>query len=86
MNIADAFVKSSFARFVNTPAGRLARFAGGGALVAWGYLHRDSAVGLALLVFGLLPAATAAFDLCFMGAIIGGPIRGSAYRPKASAD
>jgi hypothetical protein len=82
MSIAESFGQSTFARFVNSPSGRLARLVAGMAFITWGYVQRDSASGLIFIVAGLVPLAAGAFDLCFISAILGGPISGSGIRHR----
>jgi hypothetical protein len=82
MSIAESFGQSTFARFVNSPSGRLARLVAGIACIAWGYAQRDSARGLIFIVVGLVPLAAGAFDLCLISAILGGPISGSVVRHR----
>jgi hypothetical protein len=50
MSIAESFGRSSFAKFVNSPAGRVLRIAVGIGLIAWGYTGRGSGTALALMV------------------------------------
>lgn len=67
------------ARFMSSPAGRAARVAAGVALIAWGFtLHSSS--GYLLMLVGLLPLATGAFDVCLLGALFGVPLRGQDAR------
>jgi len=77
MSIAESFARSGFARFVNSPAGRLARIVVGIGLIAWGYVQRDSSAGLALMGVGLIPLAAGVFNLCLISALLGGPISGA---------
>jgi hypothetical protein len=73
VSLAESFAQSSFARFINSPPGRVARVLAGIALIAWGYTDRS--IGLA--VVGLIPLAAGALDLCLISALLGGPLRGS---------
>jgi len=77
MSIAESFGRSHFAKFVNTPAGRLVRVVVGIALIALGYMSRGSAGGIILIVVGLVPLTAGTFNLCLISALLGGPIRGS---------
>jgi hypothetical protein len=77
MSIAESFGRSSFAKFVNSPAGRVLRIAVGIGLIAWGYTGRGSGTALALMVVGLVPLAAGVFDLCLISALLGGPISGA---------
>ena len=80
MSIAESFSRSGFARFVNSPAGRIARFVVGIGLIVWGYTQLDTAMGFVLIVIGLVPLAAGAFDLCLISALLGGPISGARLR------
>ena len=82
MSIAESFGRSGFARFMNSPAGRVLRVAVGIGLIAWGYTGRGSGTGLALMVVGLVPLAAGAFDLCLISALLGGPISGARIRKR----
>ena len=82
MSNAESFGRSAFARFVNSAAGRLARFIAGVVLIGWGYTLGDSATGIVVMLVGLVPLATGAFDLCLISALLGGPIRGALIRQR----
>jgi len=84
VRLAATFARSSFARFINSPAGRVIRLVAGIGLIGWGYTHRGSGPSLALMVVGLIPLATGAFDLCLISALLGGPIRGAQVRSPGS--
>lgn len=84
MSIAESFAQSGFARFVNSPAGRLARIVVGLALVGWGFTERGSASGIVLMVVGLIPLAAGIFDWCLISALLGGPISGRSVRGQVS--
>jgi hypothetical protein len=83
MSIAESFGRSSFAQFVNSPAGRISRLVAGVGLVAWGYAQGGNATGLVLMAVGLVPLAAGAFDLCLISALLGGPISGARLRRGA---
>lgn len=77
---ADSFNSSSFGRWINSPAGRVVRaIAGTGFLVA-GLAARRSAGGKASRAWGLLPFTAGLFDVCYISAALGGPLRGSDCR------
>ncbi|MFY9781204.1 MAG: DUF2892 domain-containing protein [Candidatus Baltobacteraceae bacterium] len=67
------------AKFMSSPAGRTARVVAGAALIAWGFSLHSSA-GYLLMVVGLLPLATGAFDVCLLGPLFGVPLRGQDAR------
>lgn len=76
MSIAESFGRSGFAKFINSPVGRIARVVVGLVLIAWGYISS----GIVLIIIGLIPLAAGAFDLCLVSALLGGPISGKKVR------
>ena len=78
MSIAESFGRSGFAKFINSPAGRIARIVVGLALIVWGY----TSGGIVLIIIGLIPLAAGALDLCLISALLGGPISGKKLREK----
>jgi hypothetical protein len=79
MSIAESFGRSGFAKFINSPIGRIARIVVGLALIIWGYTCN----GIVLMIIGLVPLAAGALDLCLISALLGGPISGARIRkPK----
>ncbi|PKN17379.1 MAG: hypothetical protein CVU71_16525 [Deltaproteobacteria bacterium HGW-Deltaproteobacteria-6] len=80
MSMAESFNRSGFARFINSTAGRVLRLIAGAGLLAAGYLFRDHPLGIIAMVFSLLPLSAGAFDLCYVSAILGGPLSGAKIR------
>ena len=80
MSIAESFGRSGFARFVNSPACRIARVIAGIILIVWGYTQLDTGTGIVLIVIGLVPLVAGVFDLCLISALLGGPISGARVR------
>jgi hypothetical protein len=76
MSIAESFGRSGFAKFINSPAGRIARVVAGLILIVWGYISG----GIVLIIIGLIPLAAGALDLCLISALLGGPISGKKIR------
>jgi hypothetical protein len=76
MSIAESFGRSGFAKFINSPAGRIARVVVGIALIIWGY----TSSGIVLIIIGLVPLAAGSLDLCLISALLGGPISGKKVR------
>ena len=77
MSVAESFAASAFARFVNSPAGPIARIAAGVGLIGWGYAERPGLMSIILIVVGLVPLAAGVFNLCLISAMLGGPVSGS---------
>jgi hypothetical protein len=86
VSLADSFAQSTFARLINSPAGRVARVVVGLGLIVWGYTLRSGPGGIVLMVVGLVPLIAGAFDLCVISALLGGPISGSRVGKGANAD
>jgi hypothetical protein len=80
MSIAESFGRSGFAKFINSPAGRIARVVVGFVLIVWGYTQLNTGTGIILIVIGLIPLSAGAFDLCLISALLGGPISGKKIR------
>jgi hypothetical protein len=80
MSTAEAFNRSGFARFINSSAGRVLRLVAGAGFLVVGYLYRDQTWGVISMVFSILPLSAGAFDLCYISAILGGPLSGAKIR------
>lgn len=80
MSLAQTFAQTGFARFINSPAGRVARIVAGLALLVWGYTQRDGVTGMVLMAAGLIPLVAGSLDWCLISALLGGPIRGAVLR------
>lgn len=80
MSIAESFGRSGFAKFINSPTGRIARLVVGLALIVWGYTQLNSGTGIVLIIIGLVPLTAGSFDLCLVSALLGGPISGKKVR------
>jgi hypothetical protein len=80
MSTAEAFNQSWFSRFINSSAGRVFRVAVGAGFLVVGYLYRDQTLGVIAMVFSVLPLSAGVFDLCYVSAILGGPLSGAKIR------
>jgi hypothetical protein len=80
MSTAEAFNRSWFSRFLNSPAGRVFRVINGTIFLVIGYLFRDYTLGVISMVFGIFPLSAGVFDLCYISAILGGPLSGAKIR------
>jgi hypothetical protein len=74
MSMAESFAKSAFAKFINTPTGRIARIISGLVIIVWGYTQSG---GIVLIIIGLIPLVAGAFNLCLISALLGGTISGA---------
>jgi len=77
MSLAESFGRSTFARFMGSPAGRIVRLVGGVVLLALGWPLLPGAGGVALVLAGLAVLAAGVFNLCYLRALLGGPLRGA---------
>lgn len=82
MSVAEKFNRSGFARFINSPSGRILRLVAGVGFLVVGYLFRDNLLGLIAMVWSIIPLSAAVFDLCYVSAILGGPLSGAKIRER----
>lgn len=75
----DGFETTGFAQFMASPAGRILRGGAGLAMIGGGIALGDTG-GTALAIAGGIPLSAAVFDLCYISALMGGPIRGEDIR------
>jgi len=78
----EAFNRSAFSRFINSPAGRIFRLAAGLGFLVVGYVFRSHTLGVVSMVWSVFPLSAGAFDLCYFSALLGGPIAGAKIRAK----
>ena len=81
----EAFNRSGFSRFLNSPAGRIFRLVAGAGFLALGYIYRGRALGVLSMVWGALAMSAGALDICFFSAALGGPLSGAKIRGKYKA-
>ncbi len=84
MSLARKFNASAFARWINSPAGRVFRVAAGSAFAIAGLRHRRTAAGKAALIWSVFPLSAGGLDLCWISGALGGPLRGAACRADAN--
>lgn len=80
MSAAERFNATGFSRWVNSDAGRVFRLCAGGVFLTTGFLMRDSAVGIALMAWSVVPLSAGIFNLCWISAVLGGPLRSATIR------
>ncbi len=80
MSSQESFNRSALSKLLNSPAGRVFRLVAGIAFLVVGYLHREHAIGIASLVWGLRPVTAGLFDICYISAALGGPLSGPRIR------
>ena len=81
-NIAESFGQSAFAKFINSSWGRVLRLIAGIILLVIGFEMRDQAIGIILMIISIFPITAGAFNLCWISALLGGPLSGSKLRSK----
>ena len=82
MSIAESFNRSWLSRFINSPVGRVFRLVAGAGFLVVGYLFRDYSLGVLSMVWSVLPLSAGALDLCYVSALLGGPLSGAKIRDK----
>ncbi|MFZ1980131.1 MAG: hypothetical protein WAU61_02400 [Smithella sp.] len=80
MSSAEAFNQSGFSRFINSTAGRVFRLIAGIGFLVVGYLYRDHTLGVISMLWSVVPLSAAAFDLCWISAVLGGPLSSKKIR------
>jgi hypothetical protein len=84
MTLEERFNRGGFSRFINSRAGRIFRLTAGSAFLVVGFLYRNHTLGIVSMIFSILPLTAGGFDLCYISAVLGGPIRGSEIRARQS--
>lgn len=80
MTSHERFNRSGFSRFINSSAGRTFRLTAGLVFLIVGILFRAHPLGLASMVWSILPLSAGAFDVCYISAALGGPLSGARIR------
>jgi len=80
MSSAEAFNRSRFSQFLNSKAGRVFRVVAGMGFLIIGYFFRDHPLGVISIVWSILPLSAGAFDICYLSAVLGGPLSGTKIR------
>ena len=79
----EAFNRSGFSRFLNSPAGRIFRLVAGIAFLVVGYMYRGHILGVLSMVWSAFPLSAGALDICYISALLGGPLSGAKIRSKS---
>ena len=82
MSMHEAFNRSGFSQFINSPAGRIFRLAAGVGFLVVGYVYREHSPGLVSMAWSVVPLSAGAFDVCYISAVLGGPLSGAKIRGK----
>ena len=79
-NLAASFNQTGFSRFINSGAGRVFRLAAGTAFLTVGWIYRTEPLGMLSMAWSVLPLSAGIFDVCWVSAVLGGPLTGSKIR------
>ena len=80
--LEGSFNRSGFSRFLNSPAGRVFRLVAGLGFLVVGYLYRGHTLGVASMVWSVFPLSAGALDICYISALLGGPLSGAKIRSQ----
>ena len=80
MSLHEAFNRSAFSQFLNSPSGRVFRLIAGMGFLAVGLVYRDHSLGLAAMGWSVFPLTAGGFDVCYISAALGGPFSGEKIR------
>lgn len=75
MSLYEAFNRTGLSRFINSGTGRGFRLIGGVVFLTLGLVFRHHPLGIASLIWSFFPLSAGIFDLCWVSAALGGPIR-----------
>jgi hypothetical protein len=78
----EAFNRSGFSRFLNSPAGRIFRLVAGAGFLVVGYIYRGHTLGVLSMIWSVFPLSAGALDICYVSALLGGPLSGARIRSK----
>jgi hypothetical protein len=82
MSAAEVFARSAFAQFISSTAGRALRVMVGAGMIYWGYTQAATIGGVVAIAVGVLVLAAGALNLCYISALLGGPLSGAKlHRP-----
>ena len=82
MNRYESFHQTAFSKFLNSIAGRAFRLIAGTGFLVIGLLYHTHALGLLSIAWGVFPLSAGAFDICYISAVLGGPLSGSKIRSR----
>ena len=80
MSLAQRFNATGFSRWVNGPSGRAFRLLAGAAWLGFGLVFLGHWWGIAAMAWSVLPLSAGIFDVCWISAALGGPLRGKSIR------
>lgn len=85
---AEGFNRSGFAQFMNSPAGRILRIVVGVVFLILGLVSISGGqmLGILALAWSVFPLSAGIFDICYISAVLGGPISGKQIRSTFQVD
>jgi hypothetical protein len=78
----ESFNRSGFSRFLNSPAGRIFRLVAGLGFLVVGFVYRGHPLGVVSMIWSVFPLSAGMFDICYISALLGGPLSGAKIRSK----
>jgi hypothetical protein len=78
----EDFNGSPFSHFLNSSPGRVFRLSAGAAFLITGYFFRAYTLGVLSMIWSILPLTAGAFDVCYISAVLGGPLSGRTIRER----
>ena len=82
MGFATRFNQTAFSAWLNGDSGRTFRVVAGAMFLIVGGTFRDEWWGVASALWGLVPLTAGAFDICYLSAVLGGPLKGADIREQ----
>jgi len=82
MTWQEAFNRSRFSHFINSPRGRIFRVVAGTAFLIVGFVFRQHPLGVLSMLWSVLPLTAGLFDVCYISAALGGPFSGAIIRAR----
>ncbi|HUL44116.1 MAG TPA: hypothetical protein VLY03_07135 [Bacteroidota bacterium] len=84
-SISDGFNRSGFSKFINSRGGRIFRLVAGLIFLLVGIILIDSTFGIILIIWSVVPLSSTALDLCYISAVLGGPVSSKKIRERYPA-
>ena len=78
----ERFNHSPFSHFINSPRGRVFRVVAGTGFLVVGLVFRHHWFGVLSMLWSILPLTAGLFDVCYISAALGGPLKGAAIRDR----
>jgi hypothetical protein len=82
MSWHETFNQSGFSKFINSSTGRIFRLVAGIGFLVVGFVYRHHTLGVLSMIWSVFPLSAGAFDLCYISAVLGGPLSGAKIRDK----